>query len=292
MREISSPRTSLSTFVARSATGPLAFLATLGLLSGGIALGATATSTPFQLAYASGTSGPAGGGTNVNLVGNQFQNGATVTIGGHGVSAVVHSTTLIKATSPSLAAGALYDIIVNNGGPASILPKGWFADFADVPQSSPFHAPVETIIRDGITAGCGGGNYCPSSSITRAQMAVFLLRAEHGSAYVPPPATGTIFGDVHQGDFAADWIEQLYAEGITGGCQSGTPPKYCPSASVTRGQMAVFLLKIYHGTGYAPPAATGVFSDVPTTSPFAPWIEELARLSVTVGLRRLALLPE
>ena len=133
-----------------------------------------------------------------------------------------------------------------------------------MPESSAFHAPVETIIRDGITAGCGGGNYCPSSSITRAQMAVFLLRAEHGSAYVPPPATGTVFGDVHTNTFGADWIEQLYAEGITGGCQSGTPPLYCPNASVTRGQMAVFLLKIYHGAGYAPPTATGVF---PTCRP-------------------------
>jgi uncharacterized protein (DUF1800 family) len=251
-------------------------------VSGGIALGAT-TATPFQLAYASGTSGPAAGGTAINLVGNQFLPGATVTIGGTGAGAIVTSSTLIKATSPALSAGALYDIIVNNGGPASVLPKGWLSDFGDVPQASAFHAPVETIIRDGITSGCGGGNYCPSSPVTRAQMAVFLLRAEHGSGYVPPPATGTVFGDVHQGDFAADWIEQLYAEGITGGCQAGTPPNYCPASSVTRGQMAVFLLKIYHGTGYAPPAATGVFSDVPVSNPFAPWVEELARLFVTTG---------
>ena len=61
------------------------------------------------------------------------------------------------------AAGALYDVIVTNPGePSGVLPKGWFADFLDVPQASPFHAPVETIIRDGITSGCGGGNYCPT----------------------------------------------------------------------------------------------------------------------------------
>jgi uncharacterized protein (DUF1800 family) len=263
----------------------LAILATFGPLSEGIARAATTatTSTPFALAYAYGTSGPASGGTPINLVGNQFSPAATVTVGGHAVGAVVNSTTLIKVTSPALGAGALYDIIVNNSGPASVLTKGWFSDFGDVPQSSAFHAPVETIIRDGITSGCGGGNYCPSSSITRAQMAVFLLRAEHGSGYVPPGATGTVFGDVHIGDFAADWIEQLHAEGITGGCQAGTPPLYCPNSSVTRAQMAVFLLKIYHGTGYAPPAATGVFSDVPITDAFAPWIEELARLYVTTG---------
>ncbi|HEY1435416.1 MAG TPA: DUF1800 family protein, partial [Thermoanaerobaculia bacterium] len=269
-------------FARGAARRASAILATFGLMSAGVALGA-ATATPFQLAYASGTSGPASGGTPVNLVGNQFLPAATVTIGGSGVSAIVNSSTLIKATSPSLAAGSLYDIVVNNGGPASVLSKGWFSDFGDVSQASAFHAPVETIIRDGITSGCGGGNYCPSSPVTRAQMAVFLLRAEHGSGYVPPPATGTLFGDVHIGDFAADWIEQLATEGITGGCQAGTPPNYCPSSSVTRAQMAVFLLKIYHGTGYAPPVATGVFSDVPTSSPFAPWVEELSRLYVTGG---------
>ncbi len=283
MRERSSPRTPLSFLFTRDAARrAAAFLATLGLASAGIALGAT-SATPFQVAYIYGTSGPAGGGTPVNVVGNQFAPGATATIGGVGVGAIVTSSTRIGVTSPALSPGALYDVIINNGAASGVLPKGWFADFGDVAAASPFHAPVETIIRDGITSGCGGGNYCPSSSVTRAQMAVFLLRAEHGSGYVPPPATGTIFGDVHQGDFAADWIEQLYAEGITGGCQAGTPPNYCPASSVTRGQMAAFLLKIYHGNGYAPPVATGVFSDVPTSLPLAPWIEELARLAVTSG---------
>ena len=47
--------------------------------------------------------------------------------------------------------------------------------------------------------------------------------------------------------------------------------------------MAAFLLKIYHGTGYAPAAATGVFSDVPISMPLAPWIEEMARLYITTG---------
>jgi len=114
-------------------------------------------------------------------------------------------------------------------------------------------------------------------------MAVFLLRAEHGGDYVPPSATGTVFGDVPVSHPFASWIEQLFAEGITGGCAGGAPPSYCPASFVTRGQMAALLLRTYHGTGYAPPAATGVFADVPISMPFAPWIEELARLSVTAG---------
>ena len=58
------------------------------------------------------------------------------------------------------------------------------------------------------------------------------------------PATGTIFGDVPLGAFAAAWIEELYNRGITGGCQA-SPLLYCPDKPNTRGQMAVFLTKTF-----------------------------------------------
>jgi hypothetical protein len=51
-----------------------------------------------------------------------------------------------------------------------------------------------------------------------------------------------VFGDVPCPSLFADWIEQLAAEGITGGCGNGN---YCPGNAVTRGQMAVFLVKIF-----------------------------------------------
>jgi hypothetical protein len=73
-------------------------------------------------------------------------------------------------------------------------------------------------------------------------MAVFLLRATHGAGYAPPAATGTMFADVPASHPFATWIEQLAREGITGGCGSGM---YCPDATVTRGQMAVFLARAF-----------------------------------------------
>jgi hypothetical protein len=73
-------------------------------------------------------------------------------------------------------------------------------------------------------------------------MSVFLLKAEHGSGYVPPMCTG-IFTDVPCPSPFANWIEQLFHEGITGGCGGGN---YCPLASNTRGQMAVFLVKTFN----------------------------------------------
>jgi hypothetical protein len=48
--------------------------------------------------------------------------------------------------------------------------------FADVPLGHWAGSWIEQLAREGITGGCGGGNYCPDSPVTRAQMAVFLTR--------------------------------------------------------------------------------------------------------------------
>ena len=72
-------------------------------------------------------------------------------------------------------------------------------------------------------------------------MAVFLLKAEHGFSYVPP-ACGGAFPDVPCPSPFADWIEQLAAEQVTGGCGGGN---YCPLSNNTRGQMAVFIVKTF-----------------------------------------------
>jgi hypothetical protein len=100
---------------------------------------------------------------------------------------------------------------------------------------------IELLYSDGITTGCGVAIYCPEEAVTREQMAVFLLRAKNGPDYVPPTPTG-IFVDVPLTHWAAGWIEQLYAEGITLGCG---PDIYCPSDAVTRAQMAVFLVRTF-----------------------------------------------
>ncbi|HEX4966279.1 MAG TPA: S-layer homology domain-containing protein [Thermoanaerobaculia bacterium] len=128
-------------------------------------------------------------------------------------------------------------------GPAFV-PPAPTGIFADVPTNAFAADFIEQLFNDGITGGCGLPtlSYCPSDAVTRAQMAVFLLRSKHGRNYQPPPATGTVFPDVPANSFAAAWIEQLFAEGITGGCGGGL---YCPGDSVTRGQMAVFITRAF-----------------------------------------------
>jgi S-layer homology domain len=142
---------------------------------------------------------------------------------------------------------------------------------------------VERLYRSGITAGCGNGNYCPETAVTRAQMAVFLERGIHGSSYNPPPVGGsTGFLDVDPTYWAGAWIKQLAAEGITGGCGSGA---YCPESAVTRAQMAVFLLRSKYGASYNPPDVAGNsgFSDVQPTYWAAAWIKQLVAEGITAG---------
>ena len=114
--------------------------------------------------------------------------------------------------------------------------------FADVPTDHPVAAWIKQLAAEGITGGCEAGIYCPDDNVTRAQMAVFLLRAKYTSTYTPPPANG-IFTDVPVDYSVAAWIEQLAAEGITGGCEADI---YCPDDNVTRAQMAVFLVRTFN----------------------------------------------
>ncbi|HSF38819.1 MAG TPA: S-layer homology domain-containing protein, partial [Thermoanaerobaculia bacterium] len=153
--------------------------------------------------------------------------------------------------------------------------------FVDVPLSHWSWANIEAIENAGITKGCGVGVYCPTNKIQRAEMAVFLVRGMHGESFVPPPATG-VFADVPTDFWAAAYIEQLAADGITKGCATN-PLRYCPLGEVTRAEMATFLVRVKHGANFVPPAATGVFADVPTNYWAAAHIEQVLDDGVTAG---------
>jgi glucose/arabinose dehydrogenase len=128
-------------------------------------------------------------------------------------------------------------------GPAYQPPPAQGNVFADVQAGDFAAAWIEQLFAEGITAGCGGGNYCPNDTATRAEMAIFLLRSKHGSAYTPPAAPSS-FSDVPNDSFAQDWIEELFDEGITGGCDTN-PLRYCPGNPVSRAEMAAFLSRTF-----------------------------------------------
>jgi hypothetical protein len=117
--------------------------------------------------------------------------------------------------------------------------------FADVPIKYWASGWIEALYKKGITKGCSKNPmmYCPEEAVSREQIAVYLLKSKYGPNYTPPSATG-IFNDVPVNSDAADWIEQLYKEGITKGC-GRSPLKYCPDRVVNRATMAVFFDRMF-----------------------------------------------
>jgi len=162
---------------------------------------------------------------------------------------------------------------------ASFVPPAAVGMFSDVPRGSPTEPWIEQLVRDGVTAGCGTGIFCPTDPVLREQAATFIIRAEHGASYTPPPATG-VFSDVVISSFHARFIEQIYREGITDGCGAGI---YCPADPLLRSHAAVFFVRLMHGPTYTPPSAVGLFDDVPSGHPQAAFIEQLARDGLTNG---------
>jgi ELWxxDGT repeat protein len=114
--------------------------------------------------------------------------------------------------------------------------------FQDVPPGYWAGAWIEELAREGVASGCSVSPplFCPDTNLTRAQMAILLVGALHQT---PPAATGTRFADVPAGYYAARWIEQLAADGITNGCGGGN---FCPDLAVTRAEMAVYLTTAFH----------------------------------------------
>jgi hypothetical protein len=225
----------------------------------------------------------------VTVSGANFLPVSTVSMGGQAASSAYVSPTQLSAVAPNLPPGTLNTVTVANPGLSGSLVNGWMADFSDTPGTNPYHADIEKVFRAGVTAGCNPGNYCPQAPVLRSEMAVFLLKAKHGSTYVPPSCAG-IFADVPcpaTPSFPySDWIEQLSQEGVTGGCYVN-PLRYCPDRTVSRAEMAVLLLRTEHAVGYQPPACTGVFADVPCPGspgfPYSDWIERLYVEGITSG---------
>ncbi|MGI8657391.1 MAG: S8 family peptidase [Candidatus Limnocylindria bacterium] len=142
------------------------------------------------------------------------------------------------------------------------------APFVDADDSE-FRGDILWAWMTGVTAGCASDRFCPTTAVTREQMASFLRRAgglkQTARDYFRDDATSQ-----HEGD-----INAVAAAGITAGCAVG---RYCPRAPVTRAQMASFLVRALK----LPPTATDYFGD-DEGSPHEADINALAAAGVTGG---------
>jgi hypothetical protein len=153
--------------------------------------------------------------------------------------------------------------------------------FADVPTSSSYYRFAETLLHTRVTGGCTATSYCPATSASRQQMAIFVLKAKEGGDYSPPACGATpLFPDVPVTSPYCAWVEELSRRGVVGSCGGGN---YCPTNVVTRAQMPIFVLKTLDPAIDPPACGTPMFGDVPATSPYCRWIEELVRRAVVTG---------
>ncbi len=174
--------------------------------------------------------------------------------------------------------------------------------FGDITPSESFASYIEAIYNNGITAGCGNGNYCPSDYVTRDQMAAFIVRATQVEAGQSPTcfvctggtdcATETpYFNDVPAIDAFFPYIQKLKELGVTTGCGNND---YCPNGYVTRDQMAAFIIRALYPDGFTctggiAGAAVGCatttpyFNDVSAADTFFPYVQKLKELGITTG---------
>jgi hypothetical protein len=112
--------------------------------------------------------------------------------------------------------------------------------FTDVPPAYPFFKWIQKLKELQITNGCSAVLYCPDDPVTRGQAAAFVIRARYGpTAAFSYPAT-PVFADVPSSYLFFSYIQKMAQVGITNGCSA---TDYCPDESLTRGQMAVFVMR-------------------------------------------------
>ncbi len=116
-------------------------------------------------------------------------------------------------------------------------PVPWFSD---VPVGSFGFQWIQKMYELGITDGCGTKLFCPSEQVTRAQMAIFLIRMRYGAWYVFDYPSTPYFTDVTPSTLGWSWIQRMKDDNITSGCSATT---YCPNNPVTRGDMAIFVMR-------------------------------------------------
>ena len=120
------------------------------------------------------------------------------------------------------------------------LPLQYEGEFWD-DEGSVHEANIDALAALGVTTGCGEAQFCPGDSVSRGQMATFLVRALGWETGASADAFADDSGSPHEAN-----INELFARGVTTGCGDG---EYCPNDPVSRAQMATFLVRAFELSG-------------------------------------------
>ena len=196
-----------------------------------------------------------------------------------------------SAVDPVAVAASAGDVAAATAELCEHAPSGLFRDVGGVHADN-----IDCLAAYDVTVGVGGGNYDPSGSVRRGQMASFLVNfadvavgADHLDVIadaelqagqddvVSASAFTDIAGSVHATNIA------VAAElGITAGA---TPTTFDPSGHVTREQMASFVVNALTVLGAELPEEPDVsFTDVAAGGVHTASIERLAAAGVVAGV--------
>jgi S-layer homology domain/Regulator of chromosome condensation (RCC1) repeat len=180
--------------------------------------------------------------------------------------------------------GTVVAVGLNEDGQCNVGDWDLLVAFADVPPEYWAYDYIMAIYGVQITTGCSGETmeYCPEASVTREQMAVFIIRAlnqvpEDGYCGSTPPFSG-----VSADRWSCKYVKKLVEMGITSGIGEGL---FGPEDTVTREQMAAFLTRALDevpADGYC--GTEGPFTDVPYILWSCKYVKRLVELGITAGV--------
>ena len=164
-------------------------------------------------------------------------------------------------------------------GPSAAQPEADGVSFGDVAEDAWYAPYVAHLARLRITTGYPDGTFRPDQPVTRAQMAVFLVRALNLEPVENPAGR---FTDVPPNAWYAPHVERIAELRITIGCNaSGT--NYCPRNPVTRSQMALFLAQAFQLP--AADVEEPTFEDADADHHAYEAIEAIKAANITVGCK-------
>ena len=147
--------------------------------------------------------------------------------------------------------------------------------FSDVPLEYWAYDYIFAIYYDHITVGCSQNplKYCPEDNVTRGMMAAFIIRSIYGESF--SYTTQPYFDDVPSNHDFFKYVQKMKDTGIT--AVTGT---YDVDGTVTRGQMAAFIIRALYGEGFAY-TQTPYFADVPSTHGFFKYVQKMKDDGIT-----------
>ncbi len=173
--------------------------------------------------------------------------------------------------------------------------------FTDVLPSSPFFDYVSLMQSHGLTAGCWVNPplYCPDSTLTRGQMAVFIVAAMDialGTTGTWQPNPIPYFSDVPPSHSLFRFIQRLKELGSVTGChEPPAPPRFCPDSTITHREVAVLMVSSWRSANNISRleyALTPYFTDVPSNDWGFKFIQKMKEMGFWTGCSATTYCPD